>query len=367
MSGDADLAPLEVTGRAARLRAAMITQQVDAVIVTDPSNVRWLTGFSGSNGTVLVDHEHLHLVTDSRYATQAPQEAEAVAVDLRVHVDTDTVRAVAAHAPSGRVAVEADVISWAEHGRYTDALAAELVALDHPIVALRAVKDAGELDRMRRAAAIADAALAEVRPQLGAGRTEREIALELEVAMRRRGATSSAYETIVAAGPNGALPHARPTDRPIGRGDLVVIDVGALYEGYRSDMTRSFVIGEADDEQQRQLDVVLEAQRIGVAAVAPGVATRDVDAACRTHIDQAGWGAEFGHGTGHGVGLDIHELPRVSSRADDVLAEGMLVTVEPGVYLPGRGGVRWEDLLFVGADGAEAITCSPKDPVVAVG
>ncbi len=195
--------------------------------------------------------------------------------------------------------------------------------------------------------------------------TERDIALALDSGMRSRGATGPAYETIVASGPNGALPHARPTDRVIEPGDLVVIDVGALVDGYRSDMTRTFVIGEPTPTQERQLAVVLESQAAGAAVVAAGVPAQDVDAACRAVIDQAGWADRFTHGTGHGVGLDIHEQPRINRVSTDVLAAGQFVTVEPGVYLAGQGGVRWEDLLLVTEDGAESFSGAPKDPVIA--
>src|SRR5207237_9536614 len=209
---------------------------------------------------------------------------------------------------------------------------------------LRRVKDRGEVARMAEAAGIADRALAAVRPLLADGLSEREIALALDYEMRRLGAEGSSFETIVASGPNGAKPHARPTDRRIGPGELVVLDFGARFDGYCSDMTRTVCVGEpAGDVTRRMVDVVGESQRAGVEAIAAGVSGRAVDQACRAVIAEAGWSEAFLHGTGHGVGLEIHEAPRVASTSDDVLAAGHVVTVEPGVYLAEPGGVPIED------------------------
>ena len=349
--------------RVERVRAAAQSQGVDAVLVTDLSSIRWLTGFTGSNAVVVVGSDEVTLATDGRYAQQAPEQATAAGADIEVRVGPNLVAALAPGLDGQTVAAEADHLTWRDLEAYRE-VAGDIVALDGSLAQLRAVKDADEIAIMRRAAAIADEALAEVRPQLADAPTERDVSLALEVAMRRRGATSSAYETIVASGPNAALPHARPTDRVIGAGDLVIIDVGALVDGYRSDMTRSFVIGEPDAQQAEMLELVRDAQAAGVAAVADGVAAREVDAACRDHIAAHGWGDAFMHGTGHGVGLDIHEYPLLNSRAEATLAANMPVTVEPGVYVAGVGGVRWEDLVVVGPSGCEVLTHSPKDPIV---
>ena len=219
---------------------------------------------------------------------------------------------------------------------------------------------------MERAAAIADDALASVTPLLARAEaesvTEAFVAAALDHAMRTRGAEDSAFETIVASGPNSAKPHARPSDRQIRAGDPVVIDFGAIYEGYRSDMTRTFCVGgEPTGELARIFSVVAESQRVGVAAVGPGVVTGDVDHACREVIAEAGWAERFEHGTGHGVGLDIHEAPSVGPGATAILAPGVVATVEPGVYLAGVGGVRIEDTLVVVEDGRRPLTMFPKD------
>jgi len=361
-----DLPALDVEARSARVRAFLETQGLDALAVTTLTNVRWLTGFTGSNGAALITDAELVLITDGRYADQAPTELEAAGVGADVLVMTDPVGGILeAAATCTRLGLEADNISWADQRRLAEqAGALELVPTTDALVALRATKDSGELARIRAAAAITDATLASVRPMLAESPTERDIAFALDQGLRLRGATSPAYETIVASGPNGALPHGRPSERRVQEADLIVIDVGAVVDGYRSDMTRTFVVGEPTAAQQRQLDVVLEAQRAGVATVKAGVDAKTVDAACRDVITDAGWADAFTHGTGHGVGLDIHERPRVNSRTSDVLEAGMVVTVEPGVYLPGIGGVRWEDLLSVTDAGAEVLTTSAKQPVV---
>lgn len=366
MSCNVDLVPMAVADRAQRLRPTFDAVGVEALLVTNIVNVGWLTGFGGSNGMLFVGSDNLVLLTDGRYGDQAGAQLRAAGVEAEIVVDSDLVDAVVSHCDRvGSVGLEADDISWAQHRRLAAATKAELVPLPATVQRLRAVKDAGEVARINAAAEIADRALAEVMTMLTEAPTEREVAHHLDQAMWAHGASGPAYETIVASGPNGALPHARPSDRVIDQGDLVIIDVGAMVDGYRSDMTRTFVIGEPTDHQQRQLDVVLAAQQAGMAEAAPGVPTRQIDEACRLPIGEAGWGEQFLHGAGHGVGLDIHELPRVNSRSDDVLEEGMVVTVEPGVYLRGEGGVRWEDLLLITAGGAQPLSASPKSAVLA--
>lgn len=361
----AALPPMDVAARADRVRARFDSLQVDALVITNLTNVRWLTGFTGSNAAVLLTGDGLALFTDGRYEDQAPAQLAEAGVVADLQIGTDVVAAADEAVAGGvRLGLEADHATWQIQQR----LVSEdrtLVAVVGELVELRSRKDAGEVARVRAAAAVADAALAEVAPSMADRPTEREVALALDMGMRRRGATAAAYETIVASGPNGALPHARPTDRVIERGDLVVIDVGALVDGYRSDMTRTFVIGEPTAHQERQLEVVRASQAAGAAAVAAGVAASAVDTACREVIAAAGWEDRFTHGTGHGVGLDIHEQPRLNRISTDTLETGQLVTVEPGVYLPGDGGVRWEDLLLVTDDGADCLSGAPKDPVIA--
>jgi Xaa-Pro aminopeptidase len=253
-------------------------------------------------------------------------------------------------------------VSWARQKELAESWFddAEVVATSGLVEALRERKDAGEVARIEAAARIADEALAAVRHRLAEGVREREFSIELEAEMRRLGAEGPSFETIVGSGPNGAKPHARPTDRVVVDDDLVVLDFGALVDGYHSDISRTICVGEPSPTQVRMLEVVTASQAEGVAAVTDGVAAAEVDRICRDRIDAAGWGDAFLHGTGHGVGLDIHEAPRVGSSSDATLVAGQVVTVEPGVYLPEHGGVRVEDTMLVTANGARVLTKSPK-------
>ena len=274
--------------------------------------------------------------------------------------------ALAAAARSGairRLGLEADHVTWSAKRRWAEDLApAQPVPTSGVVEQLRQVKDAGELVRMARAAAIADAALGEVLPLLGHKVREDEVSLALDTAMRRLGAEDRAFETIVASGPNAAKPHARPSKRVIVTGDPVVVDFGAIFDGYRSDMTRTFCVGgDPSDTLARVFAVVGEAQAAGVATVRAGVAAGDIDKACRDVISEAGWRESFEHGTGHGVGLDIHEAPAVGPGSTAILGPDVVVTVEPGVYLAGIGGVRVEDTVVVTADGCHTLTRFPKD------
>ena len=364
---------MDTAARIPRLRRALDQAGCPALLVTSLSNIRYLTGFTGSAGMVLVTSSSTLLTTDGRYRTQAAEQLGAQGVDAQVEIgpSTDQQQAVAtAAARLGRadpVGLEAGSVTWAAQRAWASLLdGVELVPTAGLVEVLRRVKDAGEQDRIEAAASIADAALGEVVDMIPAGRTESEVALALDTAMRRLGAHSSAFETIVAGGPNGAKPHARPSSRPIGRGELVVIDFGATVDGYRSDMTRTLCWGEpAIPDGKRMFDVVTASQAAGVAEVRPGRRAVDIDAACREVIAEAGWADAFVHGTGHGVGLDIHEAPAVSATSTDTLDEASVVTVEPGVYLPGEGGVRIEDTVVVTAEGCRAVTGYPKDLILA--
>ena len=367
----AEVAP-EVAGRLGRLRPLLAEAGVDALVVTTAANVRYLTGFSGSAGVLVVTAGSAVLTSDGRYRTQAAEQLQAAGTgdavalviggsDAQRTAALDALRAGAVQ----RVGLEADTVTWAAQRRWADALdAADTVPTTGLVERLRLVKDAGELARMGTAASIADRALAEVLPMLAEGRTEREIALALDSAMRRLGAEDRAFETIVAGGPNSAKPHARPSDRPVGPGEPVVIDFGATVDGYRSDMTRTFCVGGSPaPELARIFDVVADAQAAGVAAVRAGVPTGEVDRACRETIAAAGWAEAFEHGTGHGVGLDVHEAPSVAPGGTAILGPGTVVTVEPGVYLAGIGGVRIEDTVVVSEDGCRSLTGFTKDIV----
>ncbi|MBV8160333.1 MAG: aminopeptidase P family protein [Acidimicrobiia bacterium] len=364
----------DVAGRVGRLRSRLNDAGCGALLVTHLVNVRYLTGFTGSAALLLVTPDEMVLTTDGRYRDQAAEQVEAAGADGHVEVrptvagQYDVLAGAARSIP--RLGLEADSVTWAQQRRIaSDVFAdAELVATQGVVEELRRVKDAGEIQCMAEAARIADEALAAVRPLLTNGVSEREVALGLDYEMRRLGADGSSFETIVASGPNGAKPHARPTGRRVRPGELVVIDFGAVVEGYCSDMTRTLCVGELrGDVERRMVDVVAASQRAGVEAVGPGVTGRDLDGACRAVIADAGWADAFIHGTGHGVGLEIHEAPRVASTSEDVLAVGHVVTVEPGVYLAGHGGVRIEDTVVVTDDGCRVLTNAPKELLVEAG
>ncbi len=366
----APLPAITVTGRLDRLRETFDDHEVDALVVTTLANVRYLTGFTGSAGILIVTGDVALLTTDGRYRTQSAEQIEragaASEVEISVGAGSEQRRAALATlegAGAGRIGLEAGNVTWNGQRSWAELLNGDkLVPTSNAVEALRERKDAGEIARMERAAAIADAALFEVLPLMSQGVTEEHFALELDTAMRRGGAEGTAFETIVAAGENSAKPHHHPGSRPIGGGDPVVVDFGATFEGYRSDMTRTFCVdAEPEGELARIFDVVRTSQAAGAAAVRPGVSAKEVDDVCRQIIADAGWAERFEHGTGHGVGLDIHEAPTVSQLGTAILAPGFVVTVEPGVYVPGHGGVRVEDTLVVTEDGARPLTRFTKD------
>jgi Xaa-Pro aminopeptidase len=358
------LPPMDVAGRSARLRLRLDSLEAEALLVTRLANVRYLSGFTGSAGVLLVAPEELVLVTDGRYATQSREQLDAVGVDARVEIATagsQTNLLAGLVAPFARLALEAHGVTWAQQRAWADAFGGvTLLPTEDVVEDVRRVKEDAEIARIRAACAIADEALAAELGTLAEQPTEREFALALEVAMRERGASGTSFDTICAAGPHAALPHARPSEAQIGRTDLVVIDFGCVVDGYCSDMTRTVSVDDPGPDATRLWEVVRASQRAGRDAVAAGVRCADVDRASRDVIEAAGWGEAFSHGTGHGVGLEIHEAPRVAKGASGTLDAGVVVTVEPGVYLPGVGGVRLEDTVVVTDGGAEALTSFPK-------
>jgi Xaa-Pro aminopeptidase len=350
--------------RAETLAGAMADRELDALLVTDLVNVRYLTGYTGSNGLALVGRGVRRFLTDFRYASQV--EREVPDEWTRAMAAQELLSTVPEHLPENttRLGFDDAHVSVQAHAKLAEALAGrvELVSAGGMVEALRAVKDDLEIVRIRAAAQLADEALDEVLEHGLAGRTERDVAFALEMAMRRRGAEALSFDPIVASAEHGALPHAVPRDVQIARDVLVTIDWGARHEGYCSDCTRTFATGDAiGDEAHEVYELVRSAQEAALAAVRPGPTGREVDAVARGIIDAAGHADHFGHGTGHGVGLAVHEGPRLSRTASDVaLATGNVVTVEPGVYLPGRLGVRIEDLVVVSRDGHDVLSSLPK-------
>jgi Xaa-Pro dipeptidase len=348
-------------------RQAMRADGLDALLVTGLTNVRYLTGFTGSNGAVLVASEASgdRLVTDFRYITQAAEQCPGVEVLVDRAVDAAGV-AHAVALGAARVGFEATHLTVAAHRALTDAhRTIELVPTSGAVESQRQVKDDAELALLAEACRISDEALAALLPQVRVGMTERQVARTLDGLMLDLGAEAVSFETIVASGPNSAIPHHSPTDRALGAGDLLKIDFGALHAGYHADETRTFVVGADPQPWQRDLHaLVARAQRAGVEALAVGAELRDVDHAARSIIADAGHAEHFGHGLGHGVGLDIHEAPMIGYSTAGILGDRTPVTVEPGVYLPGRGGVRIEDTLVVRTDGPVSLTTTTRDLLV---
>ncbi len=366
------LPAVHVAARLARLRVALEGAEVDALVVSRLPNIRYLTGFTGSAGTLVVDRasDEAVLLTDGRYREQAHEQLALADVGARVEVGPTAreqrERLVVVLEGRRRVGLEAHGVTWATQRAWAKALGEEheLVATEGVVEELRRVKEPGEIARIEAACHIGDDAFAEVSARLGDGPTEIDVALELDLAMRRRGATGMSFDPIVASGPNAAMPHARPTPRPIGRGELVVCDFGCVVDGYCSDMTRTVSVGEPTSEARALYELVLEAQQTARDTVRAGTEVAAVDAAARDVIVAAGHGEQFVHGTGHGVGVEIHEAPRVARTASDTLRVGDVVTVEPGVYLPGVGGVRIEDTVAVSAEGSRPLTTAPKELVL---
>ncbi|WP_067848710.1 M24 family metallopeptidase [Nocardia lijiangensis] len=363
----------DYAARRGALRSLLVENEVDALLVTDLVNIRYLTGFTGSNATLLVyswdmrnAEERTVIGTDGRYRSQVGEQAP----DVRAEIARATARRIVELAGEwqlGRVGFESHVVTVDQHRGFVEQKTGlELVATPGLVEQLRMVKDAYEVEQLRKACAAGDAGLATLleRGGLRPGRTERQVARDLEWAMYEHGAEAVSFETIVAAGANSAIPHHRPTDAVLAAGDFVKIDFGAVVGGYHSDMTRTFVLGRPSDWQREVYSLVVESQRAGRKALRPGAQAGEVDAAARSVIEAAGHGKLFVHGLGHGVGLRIHEAPGLMKNGTGTLLSGVAVTVEPGVYFPGRGGVRIEDTLVVREGGPELLTHTSKDLTV---
>jgi len=348
--------------RADRLASRLAERELDLMLVTDLTNLRYVTGFTGSNGFAVVGRDLRRFVTDFRYVGQAEEQVEGFDRELGPQ---DFVTALAEGWPEGglRLGFEDDHVSVRRHTRLREVIPdrVELVAAGGMVEGLREVKEAGEIEKIQAAAALADQVYGTLREQGLAGRTEQEVALAIELEMRRLGADRVSFPSIVASAERGAKPHAEPEDVAIPRDTLVTLDIGAVLDGYCSDCTRTWATGELPDDLAGAYDLVHRAQAAALAAVRPGPTGREVDAVARDMITAAGHGDHFGHGLGHGVGLDVHEAPRLARTAEAELVAGHVVTVEPGVYLPGRGGVRIEDLVVVTAAGHRVLSGTTKD------
>lgn len=361
--------------RLSQLRALLHEQHLQAVLITSAANRRYLSGFTGSAGVLLVTQDVALIFTDSRYYLQAIHEAPTFEVR---EITTETalpqlLAQTAAELQLPHIACEAEHMTLAQYQRLDNALHPEgasgtaLTVISNLVESLREVKDATEISLLRHAVALTDAALAAVLPTLTPDMTERQVAWMLEVALRERGADRVAFPIIVAAGPHAAWPHAQPGDEPLGTGRPIIIDMGACYQGYHADLTRTIILGEADAQFRQIYNIVLTAQQRAIAGLRAGIASSEVDALARDYITAAGFGPQFHHGLGHGVGLDIHEGPLLRRRRPDTtpsaaeyLRAGNIFSIEPGIYLEGWGAVRLEDLILLHADYGEVLSQAQK-------
>jgi len=352
--------------RVKRIKEWLATEGIGSYLITNLVNVRYLTGFTGSAGTCLISPERVVLITDSRYTIQARQQTAEVEV-YETNKSLEGLGAFLADIRPEKLAYEAETVSLSFYKKLT-ALLKKIgrirpVATRNVVENLRKIKDAGEIKQICRAVKAAEEGFAEIRQLIRPGIKESDLALELEYQMKRHGAGKTAFDTIVASGPRSALPHAIASDRIIEEGDLVVIDFGCQVGGYHSDMTRTFIMGKGKAEQKKIHHIVREAQQRSLALIRAGITAQEVDGGARDFIDSSGYGTAFGHGTGHGIGLEVHESPRISKGNRTVLKTGYTFTVEPGIYLKDIGGVRIEDMVTVTEDGYRILTSLPREPV----
>lgn len=334
---------------------------LDALLIRGMQNIFYLTGFKGSEGSLLVTRGDSVLMTDSRYILHAQDVAQGITV-LETRENDGTLSMLSDRYGIHRLGFDSLHTSYHMYQRFAESLAGiELVPVETEVEEIRRCKDASEIAIMRRGLEIATEAFNRTFENMLPGRTERQVANELDYAMRSLGAEGPAFETIVASGPRAALPHARPTDRAFQEGDVVIIDFGCLYEGYNTDETVTLCVGEPRRELQEIHDVVNQARQKGIEAARTGVSMQDVDSVVRGYIEERGYGEYFRHGTGHGVGVDVHESPAITPRTDGVFEENMVVTIEPGIYLPHVGGVRLEDMIVIREGQAEVLTSLRKD------
>lgn len=354
-----------MSSRIDAIQARVSDSDVDAALITQLTDIRWAVGFSGSNGILIVRRDDAHLVTDGRYTEQAREEVEAAVVHVPGYRLYDHVEEAGLLEGAERVLCQADHLTVHQYDEIRSRFSAiEWKPVSQFMVSAVASKSPGEIDRIRRAQQITDRVFSDLLTLLRPGVTEREIGAEIVYRHIKYGAERVSFDPIVASGNNGAKPHARPTDRSLQNGELVIIDMGCFVEGYASDMTRTVAMGEPGDEAREVYAAVLDAQEAALEAARAGMSSKTLDAVARDALTDAGYGEYFTHGLGHGVGLNIHEWPRLSYHTDDRLPEKAVVTIEPGVYIPDSFGIRIEDIVVLREDGCENLTASRKDLII---
>ncbi len=368
-----------IENRIARIRQALAGLSLDALLVSVQENRYYLSGFDSednqfdeSAGVLIISDRHLVLATDSRFTLQAQTEASGFEIVCYKKGLEAELAGIVADLNIRRLGFESVRLSCKNHAAYAKVLAesrppVELVATENLVESLRQIKSEDEIQRTVEALRLAESAFSDVVGTIRPKMTERQVAWSLEKAMREAGAQQLSFPVIVASGPNSALPHAVPTDRPLAVGEPIIVDWGARLDAYCSDTTRTFILGRADDTFKRVFDTVVKARDMAIAAIVAGAGGTQVDKIARDHIERSGYGGKFGHGLGHGTGLAVHEAPRLSPVRDDPLEAGMIVTVEPGIYLPDWGGVRMENQVVVRENGAQVLNDpTPFFPVLEV-
>lgn len=347
------------------LRIELNNKELDAILITSATNRRYLTGFTGSAGNVLVTHNRAILITDFRYTDQAVMETSLYEIIIHKGVISEKIAELLTENNIKSLGFEEEYVTYQEYRGYLDTfVGTKLVATNSIVEKLRIIKDENELILIKKAIEIAEEAFTQLLPEIKAGVSEKELARNLEDYMRRLGAEGASFPIIIASGKRSALPHGNASDKLLDYGDLVTFDFGAKYQGYISDITRTLAIGEVDEQQQEIYEIVLEAQLNALANIKPGMTGIDADLFTRDVITGYGYGENYGHGTGHGIGLDVHEAPTVSARGKETLKPGMVITIEPGIYLAAVGGVRIEDDVLVTDTGLEILTKLPKELLI---
>lgn len=345
--------------RLSKLREILKEKNLDGAIIYKPENRRYISDFTGTSGYALITIDRAFFITDFRYIEQSKRECKAY--EIIEHNNKYSIYSILNELNINRLGFEEDFVTYMQYKEFNEKLNnTELVPLDGTINILRKIKYEEEITYIEKAATIADEAFGYICEYIKPGISEKDIALELENYMKRKGATATSFETIVASGVRSSLPHGVASDKLVEKGDFITLDFGCIYNGYCSDMTRTIVLGKASDKQKKIYNIVLEAQLKALEVIKPGIKGMDVDKIARDFIQLKGYGKNFGHGLGHGVGLEIHEDPRLSPIGKDILQAGMVVTDEPGIYIPEFGGVRIEDLVVITETGNRVLSKSPK-------
>ncbi|MCM3597159.1 Xaa-Pro peptidase family protein [Metabacillus idriensis] len=348
-----------------KMRNRLKELDVDGILITSSYNRRYMTGFTGSSGVAVITDSHAVFITDFRYTEQAAKQIEGFEIVQHKGPILEEVAAQAAKMSIKRLGFEQDDLSFASYTAYKDELKEiEFVPVSGAVEKLRLIKSAAEIKILKEAAEIADAAFKHILTVIRPGMKEIEVANELEFFMRKQGAVSSSFDIIAASGYRSALPHGVASEKEIEKGDFLTLDFGAYYKGYCSDITRTIAVGDPSDELKKIYSIVLEAQLRGMNGIKAGMTGKEADALTRDYISENGYGEYFGHSTGHGLGMEVHEGPSLSVKSETVLEPGMIVTVEPGIYIPKLGGVRIEDDTVVKEDGNESLTHSPKELII---